>query len=126
MNRNSGNQKYYFTTPKSSVENYMYNPTIQNKITIFYQVCVFKNPWTHKYHIRKFVLNANNEFVEIKDYQLTEKIYKKFTEGLGQHKHKYYSTYSLDDIAYPHMSEILTAQSELFTNETDYFGFAKI
>jgi hypothetical protein len=96
-----------------------------SSITIFYQVCAFKNPGTGKYHLRKFIINQRNEFVSAKIYKLDRKKYKTFLNTKKNNEYKCYSVYDLTNISYPSVSDILVAQSHLLTTDNDYSGFAK-
>ena len=53
------NTQFRFTS-KTTQDEFTYNPP--EKLFKYYQLCSFKNPWNGKFHIRRFVMNAKNEF----------------------------------------------------------------
>lgn len=111
--------KYHFVSPSEQQE--QINP---DKINFYYQICTFPNPSTSKFHMRKFVINDKNEFIAINDYHLNKKQAKKFFSMKKPHEYKCYSVYSLEDVNYPHLSEVLTSKSDILSNNYDYSGFA--
>lgn len=92
--------------------------------TKFYQVCAFQNPYTNRYHVRKFIINDANEFINVKEYKLKRKRYQKFFEIKNSNEYKCYSTYDLKNVSYPAMADILTAKSSILGNNYGYTGFA--
>jgi hypothetical protein len=95
-----------------------------NELTFYYQICIFPNPHTRRFHMRKFVVNCNNEFATIKDFNLTKRQCKRFFSHKKQHEYKAYPAYSLNDINYPVLSDILTSKSNILGNNYDYYGNA--
>lgn len=91
----------------------------EERYTFFYQLCTFANPSNQKYDMRKFVLNNNNEFVSVENFQLTKKQCKKFFQVKKQNEYKCYPVYNLHNIEYPNASDILTCQSSILSNESD-------
>jgi hypothetical protein len=93
-------------------------------IKFYYQICTFPDQFNNKYHMRKFVINNDNEFIAINDYHLNKKQCKKFFSIKKPHEYKCFSCYSLEDINYPNMSDILMLKSDILSNDCDYSGFA--
>ena len=96
----------------------------QNDISFFYQIATFPDPNTKKFHMRKFIISGGNDFLDIKEYQLTKKQAKKFYNDKKSNEYKGYSVYNLKDVGYPRMSDILTARSSILSTNYDYTGFA--
>lgn len=109
-------------SPKSFKDDYL--PVQNDKYTYFYQICTFPDPRTKKFHMRKFVINGNNEFVSIDEYYLTKKSCKQFFASKKSHEYKMYHTYNLTDVTYPVLSDFTQANSELLNNSYDYSGYA--
>jgi hypothetical protein len=95
-----------------------------SSIHFYYQICTFPNRQTQKYHMRKFVINSKNEFVAVNDYYLSTEQCRKFFSMKKPQEYKCYSVYSLDDIAYPNLAELLVSKSDILTNDYNYTGFA--
>ena len=109
--------------------NYIFNsssdiPNNNNNTYNFYQISVFPNPRTNKFHIRKFIINSNDEFLDIIDYHLTKHKYHKFLKFKKIHEYKLFSTFSLDNISYPSMADISLLKSDNLSNNYNYSGFA--
>lgn len=102
----------------------------ENKPTKFislYQVATFphdKITNTEKYHIRKFVINEDNEFVNIKNYYLSKKEYNKFLKIKKPNEYKLFSVLDLSMINYPSLSDILLLKSNILTVDHNYSGYA--
>jgi len=118
----SKNVKYTFVKP-SSGDDYL-PKTTPGDYTFFYQICAFSNPKNKKYHMRKFVVDENYKFVDIRDFYLSKKSYKKFFAEKKPHEYKTFPYYTLDDANYPHMTDILTAKSSMLDDSNNYTGFA--
>ncbi len=116
------NTNYKFVSPNSQSE-YTYNP--QSNIFKYYQLCSFKNPYNNKYHIRRIVMNAKNEFVSIDEKYIDAKEYKRFVQSHRLNEYKLYNVYDLNYIAYPSLGEITIIQSPILQTDSDYSGFAK-
>ena len=114
--------KYEFVT--ESKEQHPH-PIQDSKLTYFYQICTFPNPnKKDKFHMRKFVLNENNEFISINNFFLSNKQCKRFFSAKKPNEYKCYPVYNLEDIGYPTNTDILTCQSEILSNAYEYSGFA--
>lgn len=116
-------KRYEFIIPDQ--KDFVFTPSFNTiKATRYYQVCIFKNPKTNKYHARRFIVNANNEFTDIDELRLTDRQYKRLLDLATPNQYKTYSTYTLDHIDYPCFSDILTAQSEILCENYNYTGNA--
>lgn len=123
INTNIKNQhkqkKYVF---KTRDDNLKYSP--EAKLYKFYQICLFKNPYTKKYHVRRFIINENQQFVNIDERQFDDKQFQIFTKNTKHNLFKTYSTYDMRIIDYPNPADILEAQSPLLNNDYEYTGYA--
>lgn len=90
----------------------------------FYQMASFIDPKTNKYHLRKYTLNDKNEFVNIKEYQLTKKQYNRFFDKKKPNEYKLFAVYNLNMINYRTLAEILVAKSDILSCNYNYYGFA--
>ncbi|CAH6421464.1 Hypothetical protein KVN_LOCUS279 [uncultured virus] len=113
--------KYKFIQQKSDNDE---QGNLHDDIKFFYQICSFPDQFTNKYHMRKFVINSENEYIAINDYHLNKKQCKKFFSIKKSHEYKCYPSYNLDEINYPNISDILLLKSDLLSNDYDYSGFA--
>ena len=114
------NQHYQFSAPESNI--HVYKPP--QKITRYYQVCVFKNTRIDKYEVRRFVVNARQEYIDITELQLSDRQCKKLFRSVPSNEYKCFSTNSLDNVEYPSTSDILVAQSVILGTNYDYSGHA--
>ena len=96
--------------------------TIDEKLISFYQVASFINPKTQKYHVRRFVINNDNEFVNVRDHYINKKMYDKLFSVKKPNQYKIYSVYDLNSINYPSMGEVLGAKSSMIVSNSDYYG----
>lgn len=90
----------------------------------FIQIASFPNPKTKLYHIRRFIIDQNNEFAGIKEYFLNKRKYDKLLQRKKGNQYKLYSVYNLNIINYPCMSDILMLKSDILGSNYDYYGFA--
>jgi hypothetical protein len=102
--------KYHFITRREP-SNEQLNDIDQ--FTFFYQICTFPNPNTNKFHLRKFVINNRNEFVNTQEFYLSKRQCKRFYEMKNSHEYRNYPMYSLDDVPYPKASDITLSKSSL-------------
>lgn len=114
--------------PYVFVENpdpHTYTPV--TKLYNYYQICTFPNPKTGKYHIRKFVLDERENFINIIEKGFDEDRYRKANKLIKDNEKKYFSTYCFDQIKYPTVGEVLLAQSDLLNNNyRDKYDFAQV
>lgn len=120
----------YISTRKKRIKYKFVQPNAQQEseesadFSFFYQICTFPDPYTKKFHMRKFIINHRNEFANVKEFNLSKKQCKKFFAIKKQHEYKCYPVYSLENINYPNLGEILGSKSDILNNEYDYTGFA--
>ncbi|AYV78863.1 MAG: hypothetical protein Edafosvirus40_8 [Edafosvirus sp.] len=116
-------KKYVFANPPPNEEDEMtYKPS--TKMSFFYQVCLFRNPWDNFYYVRRFTLNGNNDFVDVKEAKYNEKQYKKLLEKCKINEYKCYSSYNFENIDYPQKGDILASTSNILSKDFDYSGYA--
>lgn len=102
------------------------NETTSDSINYFYQLCTFKNPKTKKYCIRRFTINGNNEFIDIRDGELDSRDKYKFIKTHKSNEYKLYGTYDLTYIDYPVLTDILLLKSSILAKDADYTGYALV
>ncbi len=114
--------KYNFITKPSQQNELQYNPA--PTITKFYQVCLFKNPWSNKYHIRKITFDEMGKCHDVSEHRLSNSQFEKFKKKYKSNQYKCYSTHSLNEIKFPTGGEMLIAESNLLgdTQNGDYDG----
>jgi len=95
-----------------------------NTIIKFYQLGSFQHPINKMYHLRRYIINGKNEFINIKDYQLDKRQFKKFTTIRKNNEYKLYPVYDLDMAGVPTYGDILLAKSKILSNDSNYSGFA--
>jgi hypothetical protein len=117
------NIKYNFTVGQSCDYN---GNNSNNTITRYYQVALFPNPNTSKYNVRMFFVNYNNEYTDIKTFNITKKQLKQFLANTNSKQYKMYSVYTLDNVNYPLSGEILLSKSDILENDYNYTGFAPV
>jgi hypothetical protein len=108
---------------KSIQDDYTYNPTPRNYK--YYQICSFVNPWTNKYHIKRFIINEKNQFVNIQDYRLEKKQYMRFVQACRPNEYKMFNIYDLNETAYPSLGDLTIVQSPILEVNSDYTGYAQ-
>ena len=119
----------FIPTKKKNVRYHFVNTRVEDidkedDYSFFYQICAFPDPYSKKYELRKFVINKNNEFLQIKKYILNKKQCKKFYKTKKKGEYLAYPVYNLDEIEYPKLGEILTCKSQNIMDSYDYSGFA--
>jgi hypothetical protein len=90
----------------------------------FIQVASFPNPKTNLYHVRRFIVNQNNEIIGIKEYFLSKKRYDRLLQRKKRNQYKLYSVYNLNVVNYPCASDILMLKSNILGSDYNYSGFA--
>lgn len=95
-----------------------------NNILFFYQICTFPDPVKKTYPLRQFTINNKNEFINIKKYNLKESQLKKFLGKKKSNEYSLFSTYDLETINYPSLSDILILKSDNLSNKYNYYGAA--
>lgn len=115
---------YKFIGQTSNSNKYFDKSPDDSNLTKYYQVCVFKNPTSGKYHVRRCVINSSNEFVNVREFELNEKRYKKLLDTHGKHEYKLYPAYDLNAINLPSSSDVTLSKSDILNKFYDYSGFA--
>lgn len=116
--------KYSFIKQEDQQDKFQENYSTKNQYNNFYQVCNFKNPTTRKYNLRKYVVNRKNEFVEVKDYLLNSKNFKRFLKTNKPHTVKRLNFDNLDRVDPPNYFDISTAKSDILDTNSSYTGYA--
>jgi hypothetical protein len=116
------NTNFRFTS-KSTQDELTYNPP--ERLFKYYQVCSFKNPWNGKFHIRRLIMNAKNEFVSVDENYIDSKKYERFVQSHRLNEYKLYNVYDLNHVSYPSLGEITIIQSPILEINSDYTGYAK-
>jgi hypothetical protein len=113
--------KYVFVS-ESDHNIYSYNP--QPKTYNYYQVCMFANPKTGKYSIRKFVIDENEKFVNITETCYNAAQFKHFFTTVRENEIKRFAAWNFKEIPYPKVGDILLSQSDLLNNSCQTYGYA--
>ncbi len=90
------NQKDFFFKPEFN----------QLQVIRYYQICKYKNNNNYRYHVREFIINQNNDFVDIRTLYLTDKQVNKLIVTESSKQYKIYDTDSLQCINYPIYTDI--------------------
>jgi len=98
---------------------------IPKKLSVFYQICSHQNPWDMRYYTRRFILNGNNDIVDVKEAHLDEAQYKKLLDKCSINQYKCYSAYNFENIDYPQTGDILALTSNILSSDVDYSGYAQ-
>ena len=122
MDNNISNTKFRFIpNTNKQLSNGNYNPGSIN----YFQIASFANPHTNKYHLKRFMINENNQFIGIKEYHLKKCQLDKFILTKKQNEYKMFSSYSLSNISYPNNGDISMARSQILEEDSLYSGYAK-
>ena len=113
--------KYIFVKPDREMTE---DERTLDSLNYYYQMCSFPNPRTNKLHMRKFVIDHDNNFINISNYQLSYDQYKKFMKTKRPNEYKQFSTYDLSEINYPTLHDILLLKSDILGTDHSYSGFA--
>lgn len=90
----------------------------------YYQVATFADHNTNKYHLKKFVINENNQFIRLTEYRLTKRQMEKFLSKKKQNEYKLFSSYDLSGVNYPNNGDISLARSSILGEDSSYSGYA--
>lgn len=82
-----------------------------NLVSRFYQICAYVDEYTNKHHVRSFLFNVNNECVNIKSLQITNRDCLRLIQSLEPHQYKTYYCDNLEKVDCPTFFEILKYQS---------------
>jgi hypothetical protein len=115
------NNRYIFVNKKTEQDIMTYNP--EPKLFSYYQLCLFRNPDTKRYHCKKYIVNQDLEFKKITNHKLSEEQFKKFLKTKNPNQYKLYSTYDDKLFNTPHVSEICQAQSLLINANNKEYDF---
>ena len=92
----------------------------------FYQIAAFANPKTKLYHVRRFAINYNNEFVSSRNHYINKRTFDKLLKKKKNNEYKLFSVYDLADVDFPVLSDILLLKSDILSTNYDYYGYAPI
>ena len=113
--------KYVFKTAELPNDEIVYRPT--PKISKFFQFCYFPDPKTKKYYVRKILTDENNNqkifFKSCDKNELT-----KLIESCKDNEYKLYAAWNFDEVKLPLKGDIQISQSDIFSHNTDYSGYA--
>ncbi len=109
--------KYVFG-PQAKKDNYR-NDMKKKPVRYYYQICIHRNIYDNMYHVRRYTINHDNNFInsDTRNFRLKDQEYKKFYLDKKPQEYKCYSTYTLDNIPPPSAAEVLISGSELFQTE---------
>lgn len=115
------NMKYKFV---SSFNNLPPTAPVPEKLVDYFQICAFPDKTLGTYQVRKYVINNDNVFVDIKDLKLTKKELKKLLSYRKQNEYKVYPVYDLKMIPRANLSDVLELKSDMTTKSYDDYGYA--
>ena len=92
----------------------------------FYQLAIFADLNTKLYHIRRFTINQNNEFVAVRNHYINKRTFDKFLKKKKNHEYKMFSVYELDNVNYPTVSDILLLKSDILSTNYYHYDYAPI
>ncbi|ARF09246.1 hypothetical protein Catovirus_2_195 [Catovirus CTV1] len=115
------NTRYVFKNNNTKCD-LAYNP--EPATYKFYQVCLYKDPNSNKYHIRRCLINEHCKFIGTEEKKVSEKKYQYFLKTKKQNEYKLYPTTNLELVDLPNPGDILQVQSPLLNNNNDYSGYA--
>ncbi len=92
----------------------------------FYQLALHPHPQTNKYHVRRFIIDGEDNFCDIRDYHIDKSQYEKFLNAKKLNEYKLYSVFTLAQIKYPTMADILLLKSSIIANTHQYYDYAPV
>ena len=104
--------EYRFVSKRSNIYSNGDNKLVS---VVYYQLSIYKNPKNNKYHIRRFSINENNQFVSVKEKYLTETEYIKFKTIQPKHKYSLHPDVDLNVVPYPSNCDVSLARSVLLS-----------
>ena len=108
------------------VSNFDDDTTNNEPNVYFYQIASFADLKTKRYHCRRFTINYNNEFVNIKDRYISNRVLDKFLKIKKNNQYKLFPVYDLNYVDHPANTDILLLKSDLLATNYDYYGYAPI
>ena len=117
-----GTPKHYNFVPN---RNSAYNTISQPNSIIYYQISIFPNPNTNKYHIRRFKINNDNKFESVKERFICKKQFDIFMNVKHKHQFKAYPNVCLNSVPYPSNSDISLSRSDILIQENSYSGYSQ-
>ncbi len=91
---------------------------------LFYQIASHPHPKTNKHHVRVFVIDNDDNFNDVRDYNIDKSQYNRLLNSKKVNEYKLYSVFALDQINYPTMSDILLLKSSNIANTNQYYDYA--
>ena len=110
--------KYHFVTSKGKFQFQNNRP-----LKFFYQICTFPNITDGLYHIRRYTIDQNDRFVDIKYFRINKKQLKKLFKTTKPHCYKCYSTYTLESVNPPTIGEIMIMTSDILDHDYSFTGW---
>ena len=114
-------KKYHFRPKRSDVFSNM-EQTYEN--VVYYQIAIYPNPKTGKYHIRRFEIDGNNKVKSVKEKFITNEQQSKFKKVKKCNEYKAYPDINLNNVSYPSRYDIGLYRSNLLKQNTEYTGYA--
>ena len=121
MNNDISNAKFKFIP---NVNKQLTNDNCDYGSIDYFQISSFIDPNTNKYHMKRFTINGNNQFVRLKEYHLTKSKLEKFISIKKPNEYKMFSSYNLSNINYPNNGDISMARSQILEEDSSYSGYA--
>lgn len=108
---------YESTPPKFYIDKF-------GDVKIYYQICVYRNTFTNKFNVRKYVIKSNNDIAKIKYMSLMSEQLDKLIQTLKPHEYKKFPNVDFSNIQHVKISDILSLNSNMLNKDHTYSGFA--
>ncbi|ARF09805.1 hypothetical protein Indivirus_3_54 [Indivirus ILV1] len=92
----------------------------------FYQIAAFADLETKLYHVRKFTINCSNEFISVRNHNISQRSLDKLIKLKKNNEYKLFPVYDLNYVDYPSLSDILLLKSDMLSNNYYHYGYAPI
>lgn len=112
---------YKFITKYNQEE----NTSSQQSYLSFYQIALHAHPQTHLHHIRKFIIDENDNIIKMSEYNIKHRYYEQLLKRKKNNEYKQYSVYNLSTVGYPQRGDILLLKSNILSVNNLYTGYAQ-
>ena len=99
-------------------------PMLPISQTSFYQIAAHPHPKNNLYHVRKFIIDGDDNIIKMSEYNIKQKHYDQLIKQKKSHEYKQYSVYNLTNVGYPNRGDILLCKSNILSVNNTYTGFA--
>jgi hypothetical protein len=114
---------YTFVTKQEGAGFFLPTP-VEPSNTSFYQMALYSNPKTKLYHIKRFMVDENDNIIDMKNYNIEKEKYDKIVKYKKPNQYKLYSVFDLKNVGYPSKGDILVLKSNILASNNSYTGYA--